>query len=97
MAEVQRRAGLNRGRAIGDPDTFAVEIDQSWLRLRNGVFRKGPGKQWPLQDRHRQLAGRIWNRDREDTCILVIDACELDALLGAECRQTQPLPREQIK
>ena len=96
MAEVRRRAVRYSRRAVRDPDALAGEIDVARCVMAGHFLRTGAREEWPVHDRHRHLSGWIRNCDREDTCVLVVHAVEVEALVWKEGDQTEALPLEQV-
>ena len=88
-------AGLAQG-TVGNPDALAMKIHHAGRRLAHRFLGTRPGKERPVEEGHGRFPLRIGNGHGEDAGIFVVHAVELDAFIGAEGRQPQTLPVEQV-
>src|ERR1035438_10884673 len=63
---------LQRRRAIGNPDAFAIETYYPGQRVAGSFLRPSAGKERPVQHGQLRMPRRVVNRDRKETGILVV-------------------------
>jgi hypothetical protein len=83
-------------RAIGNPDAFVIEIDQSRIGLAGGFLRTSAGEKRPMNDGQLHLPSMIGNGNGEEAGVLVIHMDEINAIIRFEGSEAQTLPVKQI-
>src|ERR1700728_1498447 len=87
---------LRRGRAVGNPDAFPIEIHLTAGGAARGFLGSRAGKKRPVQHGQFRLPGWIRNGGGEEAGIFVIHTGKLDAVIRAEGSEAQTLPMEEV-
>jgi len=64
--------------------------------MANDLLRTSARKKWPVQDGQLRVPGWIRNGDGEEAGVFIVHVGEFDALIGAEIREPQALPVEEV-
>jgi CIC family chloride channel protein len=97
LAEVTWSTGLQRKRAVGNPDTFAIKVHLTGCGVVAGGFlRTSSGKQRTVEERELRFPRLVRNGNREYAGVFVVDLAGIDAMIRRKGRQPQALPVEEV-
>ena len=86
-------------RALGTerhPDALLVQVDVAVLFFQHQVLGQRAGKEGAMEDGEFVMPRGIGDGEGEHGGVLVVDAVEVDALVGLEGRETESLPVQDV-
>jgi len=74
-------------RAVGNPDTFMIEIHLTGPGVAGGFLGTSTEEKGSMEDGHLHFPGMVGNDDREEAGILVVHMDEIDALIRIKVKR----------
>src|ERR1700677_1780780 len=87
---------LRHRAAIGNPNTFPIDVDGFGAHLTQLFFRTRSREQRPVQERNRVATRRVGNQSWKHARVFVVHIVESDAFVRAKRRKPYSAPMKQI-
>ena len=91
-----RSSTLRVHRAVGNPDTFPVEVQIAGCGMAGSFLRASAGKERAMDDCELRVSGWIGDGDGKKAGIFVIYIIQSDVVKRSKCRKSQTLPVEEV-